>query len=175
MVDRLKKFLSEMRLLREQKQEFGEVDILPIALSPIARAVTRSLLNDAGMEIDNPDHVQAFLFMLACHVHHDMKPGATPSFPIDGNELVLMAHSAIKNRNKPPNWSDIARKLQKDDRLSGVKMHAIRVHLGRTIDKLLENRSANSSGVETSAVDQALDALRSVRGARGSKSPRNKG
>lgn len=163
MVNRIKNVFEEMRLLREQKQEFGEIDIKPHALEPFAREITRSMLKDAGMDIDNPDHVQAFLFMIVGHLYHDMKPGAMASFPVDGDELVVMAHGIVKSRLKPPNWSDIARRLQKDERLSGLTVDAIRVHLTRTMSKMLENRPVSSSDAEASAVDQALNALQALK------------
>jgi hypothetical protein len=155
MVNRVKNIFEEMRLLREQKQEFGEIDIKPHALDPLARDATRSMLKDAGMDIDNPDHVQAFLFMIVGHLYHDMKPGAMASFPVDKDELVLMAHGIVKSRLKPPNWSDIARRLQKDERLTG--------HLTRTMSKMLENRPVSPSDAEASGIDQALNALQALK------------
>lgn len=165
--DRAQDLLNEMAKLREHREKFGSVDLSRIKDWKLAERVARSLLSDAGLELSKKRHVQAFLVMVAAHLHLKFESG-TPSkkLPIDNLTLMKRACASFKTGERETTAA-ISRKLHESPDLNQCELNAVRTQLWRIVVQGVEGQKIR--GITTDELAALMPTLRKIKVVRRAK------
>lgn len=131
-----KDLLREMALMKEQRARDGHVDLSRVRQNPYREPIARSLMNDAGLDYDNKEHVVTMLNLVAMHLHGEFPKGAPRRFVVDDFELL---HAASLNANdNHARKTDLLKSLRgQDPRLASVDLPALKQQFDRVLSKAI--------------------------------------
>lgn len=158
--DRAKDLLAEMEKLRMQKEAEGSIDFSLIPDMELARRLARSLLGDAGLDIDDPDDVTVFLYMVALHLHGTFPTGSKSELPYDKFTLLEKAYDIYQigiHTNKSP----IAAELLNDRRLAQFNLNHVRMALTRALEDVFKEK-LKLMPAQKDKLEQMMPALRAM-------------
>jgi len=142
-----KDLLREFSLMKAQKDKYGAVNLENLDAIPLEmrEAIASSLLNDAGLDIENPEHIVAFLCIVAFHLHGEFKRGARKSFPLNDFDLLHTVHNVAAN-NELLKATVLELVRESDSRLHGIEPAALKQQFDRILTKAIGGKLKLESG-----------------------------